>query len=129
MHSLVPYMLVFLGGGIGSASRLAVNRLAHQLSGPGFPAGTMAVNIGGCFVMGVLAGLFAFSVDAPQHVRLFLMTGLLGGFTTFSAFALDIAVLYERGNLAAAAGYMAASVIISIAALFAGLALVRQVTS
>ncbi|WP_137388747.1 fluoride efflux transporter CrcB [Rhodoligotrophos defluvii] len=128
MQFFWPYLVVFLGGGIGSAARHGVNRLALYLVGPDFPAGTMAVNIAGCFIMGLLAGLFAFTTEAPQWLRLCLMTGVLGGFTTFSAFALDTSVLYERGDLSIAAVYVLGSVVLSIAALFAGLAVMRAIT-
>lgn len=76
--------------------------------------------------MGLLAAYFAFRSDASQHWRLFFTTGILGGFTTFSAYSLDIALLYERGELAVAAAYVLASVALSVGGLFAGLALVRQ---
>ncbi|WP_342640140.1 fluoride efflux transporter CrcB [Rhodoligotrophos ferricapiens] len=127
MQSLWPYLVVFIGGGVGSAARHGVNRAALHLIGPGFPAGTMAVNIAGCFIMGLIAGLFAFNTEAPQWLRLCLMTGVLGGFTTFSAFALDASLLYERGDLAIAAVYVLGSVVLSIAALFAGLAIIRAI--
>jgi CrcB protein len=78
--------------------------------------------------MGLLAAYFAFKGDASQHWRLFLTTGILGGFTTFSAFSLDVALLYERGQIAMAALYVGVSVCVSIAALFAGFALVRNLT-
>jgi CrcB protein len=92
-----------------------------RLLGPGFPWGTLAVNVAGSLVMGVLAALLARSAEA----RLFLMTGALGGFTTFSAFSLDAVSLWERGDAGAAIAYAGASVAISLAALAAGLALGR----
>jgi CrcB protein len=85
-------------------------------------------NVTGSLVMGLLAGYFAFKGDASQSWRLFLTTGILGGYTTFSAFSLDVAVLYERGEIASAAIYVLGSVVLSIAGLFAGLYLVRQFT-
>jgi CrcB protein len=94
--------------------------------GLGFPYGTLIVNIAGSFLMGLLAGYFAFRPGVDQHVRLFLTTGILGGFTTFSAFSLDAALLIERHSYGAAAGYMAGSVAASVAALFLGLAMVRS---
>ena len=120
------YLIVFLGGGIGAALRHGVNLAAARLSGTAFPYGTMTVNVVGSLVMGLLAAYFAFRGDASQHWRLFLTTGILGGFTTFSAFSLDVALLYERGELGLAALYVAVSVAASIAALFAGFALVRS---
>ncbi len=120
------YLIVFLGGGIGAALRHGVNLTAARLAGTAFPYGTMTVNVAGSLAMGLIAAYFAFRGDASQHWRLFLTTGILGGFTTFSAFSLDVALLYERGELALAALYVAVSVAASIAALFAGFALVRS---
>ena len=122
------YLIVFLGGGIGAALRHGVNVAAARVAGTAFPYGTLTVNIVGSLVMGLLAAYFAFKGDASQHWRLFLTTGILGGFTTFSAFSLDVALLYERGQIAIAALYVGVSVCISIAALFAGFALVRNLT-
>jgi CrcB protein len=88
----------------------------------------LLINISGSFIMGLVAAYFAFKGDASQHWRLFLTTGILGGYTTFSAFSLDAALLYERGEIGMAALYVAASVALSIAGLFAGFALVRHFT-
>lgn len=115
------------GGGIGAALRHAVNIGAARLLGTGLPFGTMTVNVVGSLVMGLFAAYFAFKGDASQHWRLFLTTGILGGFTTFSAFSLDVVLLYERGQTLAAAGYVAFSVVVSIAALLVGLWFVRSV--
>jgi len=120
------YLIVFLGGGVGAALRHSVNLLAGRLIGIGFPAGTLTVNVVGSLIMGLLAAWFAFKGDASQHWRLFLTTGVLGGFTTFSSFSLDVGVLYERGAVGMAAIYVIASLVLSIAGLFAGLALVRS---
>jgi fluoride exporter len=117
------YLIVFLGAGVGGALRHGVNVGAARLLGYGFPFGTLIVNIVGSFLMGALAGYFMVRTGVHQHVRLFLTTGLLGGFTTFSAFSLDAALLIERHSYAAAAGYVAGSVAASVAALFFGLAL------
>ena len=122
------YLIVFLGGGIGAALRHGVNLTAARALGTAFPYGTLAVNVIGSLAMGMLAAYFAFKGDATQHWRLFFTTGILGGFTTFSAFSLDSVLLYERGETCVAALYVAASVAISIAGLFAGLALVRSLT-
>jgi CrcB protein len=119
------YLIVFLGAGIGGALRHGVNVGAARLFGYGFPFGTMIVNIVGSFVMGLLAGYFAFRPGIGQHVRLFLTTGILGGFTTFSAFSLDTALLVERHSYGMAAGYAVGSVAASVSALFFGLALFR----
>jgi CrcB protein len=120
------YLIVFLGGGIGAALRHGVNVAAARVAGTAFPYGTLTVNVVGSLAMGLIAAYFAFRGDASQHWRLFLTTGILGGFTTFSAFSLDVALLYERGELGLAALYVAVSVGVSIAALFAGFALVRS---
>ena len=122
----MPYLIVFLGAGVGGALRHGVNVAAARLFGYGFPLGTLIVNIVGSFVMGLLAGYFAFRPGIPQDMRLFLTTGILGGFTTFSAFSLDAALLVERHSYALAAGYIAGSVGISIGALFLGLALFER---
>ena len=87
------YLIVFIGAGIGGALRHGVNVGAARLFGFGFPFGTLIVNVVGSFAMGLLAGYFAFRPGITQHMRLFLTTGILGGFTTFSAFSLDTALL------------------------------------
>jgi CrcB protein len=120
------YLIVFLGAGIGGALRHGVNVGAARLFGFGFPFGTLIVNVAGSFAIGLLAGYFAFRPGIGQHMRLFLTTGLLGGFTTFSAFSLDTALLIERHNYALAAGYVAGSVLASLIALFVGLALFER---
>src|SRR6185295_5506749 len=104
------YLIVFLGAGIGGALRHGVNVGAVRLLGYGFPTGTLIVNVAGSFVMGLLAGYFAFRPGIPQDARLFLTTGVLGGFTTFSAFSLDTALLIERNAYSLAAVYVAGSV-------------------
>ena len=124
----MTYLLVFLGGGIGAALRHAVNIGAARWLGAAFPFGTLTVNVTGSFVMGLIAGYFAFKGDASQHWRLFLTTGILGGYTTFSAFSLDAALLWERHEMGLAALYVSLSVLLSIGGLFAGLWVVRQFT-
>lgn len=119
------YLIVFLGAGIGGALRHGVNVGASRLFGFGFPFGTLIVNIIGSFAMGLLAGYFAFRPGISQHMRLFLTTGILGGFTTFSAFSLDTALLVERHSYGLAAGYVVGSVAAGLSALFFGLALFR----
>src|SRR5471032_1746491 len=126
-HSM-GYLVVFLGGGIGAALRHGINLAVARLLGTAFPYGTLMINITGSFIMGLVAAYFAFKGDASQHWRLFLTTGILGGYTTFSAFSLDAALLYERGEVGMSALYVVASVALSIAGLFAGFALVRQFT-
>lgn len=120
------YLIVFLGGGIGAAIRHGVNVNVARLLGTGFPYATLLINITGSLIMGLAAAYLAFKGDASQHWRLFLTTGILGGYTTFSAFSLDVALLYERGEVGLAALYVALSVAVSIAGLFAGLAIVRS---
>lgn len=121
-------LLVIAGGGIGAGLRHGVNLGAARLLGVEFPWGTLAVNVIGSFLIGVLAAWFAFRGDsyATQSLRLFLTTGILGGFTTFSAFSLDFALLFERGDTMLAAVYVIASVALSLAAIFAGLWVVRS---
>ena len=122
----MAYLIVFLGGGLGAAMRHGVNIGAARALGTAFPYGTLTVNVVGSLAMGLFAAYFAFKGDASQHWRLFFTTGVLGGFTTFSAFSLDAVLLYERGQFGLAALYVLASVAASIVALFAGLALVRH---
>ena len=123
----MAFVIVFIGGGLGAALRHGVNIGTARLFGTSFPYGTLTVNIVGCLIMGLLTGYFAFKGDVNQHWRLFLTTGILGGFTTFSAFSLDVALLYERGEVTLAAFYVLASVAVSVAGVFAGLALMRSI--
>jgi CrcB protein len=125
---MLNLLAIALGGALGSVCRHLVGATALRLFGSGFPVGTMTVNILGSFVMGVLAEVFALRWSASETTRLLLTTGFLGGFTTFSTFSLDVAVLWQRGNAALTVGYALGSVLLSILALFAGLALVRAVT-
>src|SRR3954463_9997748 len=122
----MSYLWVFFGGGLGASLRHLVNLICARCIGTGFPWGTFIINITGSTVMGLIAGYLAFKGEAAQSWRLFLMTGILGGYTTFSAYSLDAALLYERGELGLAAFYVLGSVVFSIAGLFAGLALVRH---
>ncbi len=120
------YLIVFIGAGMGGALRHGVNLAAFRLLGGGFGYGTLAVNVVGSFALGILAAYLAFKGEAAEPWRLFLATGVLGGFTTFSAFSLDTALLFERGEPGLTALYIGVSVVGSIAALFAGLWVVRQ---
>lgn len=121
------YLLVFVGGGLGASLRHAVNVACGRAFGTAFPYGTFIINISGSLVMGLIAGYLAFKADAvAQPWRLFIMTGILGGYTTFSAFSLDSMLLYERGELLQAAFYVIGSVVLAILALFAGLSLMRH---
>jgi fluoride exporter len=96
---MAAYLVVALGPGIGGALRHAVNVGAARLLGTDWPSGTLTVKVVGSFAIGLIAGYFALRGHASQGWLLFLTTGVLGGFTTFSAFSLDVAVLYERGRL------------------------------
>ncbi len=120
------FLIVFAGGGIGAALRHGVNLATARLLGTAFPYATLLENVTGSLIMGLLAGYFAFKGGASQHWRLFLTTGILGGYTTFSAFSLDSVLLYERGQSGLAALYIALSVGLSIGGLLAGIALVRH---
>jgi CrcB protein len=124
----MAYLLVFVGGGLGAMFRHFINTLSGRLLGTAFPYHTFFINVTGSTIMGLIAGYLAFKGGASQHVRLFLMTGILGGYTTFSAFSLDAALLYERGAVWLAALYVIGSVVLALAGLFAGLALVRSFT-
>jgi fluoride exporter len=124
----MTYLIVFLGGGIGAALRHGFNLGFARLLGTAVPYATLFENVTGSLAMGLLVGWFALKGGLPQHWQLFLTTGVLGGYTTFSAFSLDAAVLYERGAIGAAALYVLLSVALSIAGLFAGMAVVRAVT-
>jgi CrcB protein len=121
------FLIVFLGAGIGGALRHGVNLAAMRLGWTAFPVGTLAINVVGSFLMGVAVEWFALKGHLPQHWRLFLTTGVIGGFTTFSTFSLEVALLYERGRPGWAAAYVGASVLLSIGALFGALAVVRAV--
>lgn len=122
---MMAYVVVFVGAGIGGALRHGVNIACARLCGTAFPYGTLTVNVVGSLVMGLLAGWFAFKGGATGHMRLFLATGILGGFTTFSAFSLDAVLLIERNEWGAAALYVGASVVASILGLFAELWMMR----
>jgi fluoride exporter len=123
------YLLVFAGAGLGGILRHLINVVAVRGAGVSLPVSTALINISGSLALGLLAGYFALRMDPGQSWRLFLTTGLLGGFTTFSAFSLDAALLSERGDLGAAALYVGGSVLGSILAVFAGLWLMRQLVA
>ena len=120
MTSLIQ---VALGGAIGASARYLTNVATFRFFGPGFPWGTVVVNVLGSFLMGVLVVVLA-QLSGNRFAPL-LMTGVLGGFTTFSAFSLDAVTLWERGEALYAFGYMAGTVSVSIAALVAGLFVAR----
>lgn len=118
-----------LGGAIGAIMRHGVNVASMKFFGDGFPWGTLSVNVLGSFLMGLLIAIFAHYWQPSPALRVFLVTGLLGAFTTFSTFSLDASVLYERGALAPAAFYVMGSVVLSIGALFMGLMIIRSIAS
>ena len=121
------YVLVFLGGGLGAALRYALNIGVPRVLGGASPWHTFIINVSGCFMMGIITAWLALRPGMAPEWRLFLTTGILGGFTTFSAFSLDFVQVFERGDAGQAVGYAAASVMLSIMACFAGLALMRGV--
>jgi CrcB protein len=125
MHSLTNYLIVFLGAGLGGSLRHAVNVIVPRLINSSYPYGTLFVNVGGSFIMGLMAAWFAFKGGGSQAWRLFLTTGILGGFTTFSTFSLEVALLWERGESWNAVLYVLSSVTLALCGIFAGLGAVR----
>ena len=122
---MINIVLVAAGGAIGSVFRYLVGVWSVRLAGVNFPWGTLTVNVVGSFLIGLLVELVARRLNASMEMRLFLVTGVLGGFTTFSSFSLDAVSLFERGALGLSAVYVLASLSVSIAAVFAGLAFDR----
>lgn len=118
-------LLAAAGGAIGAGSRYLAGVAAMRLFGPGFPWGTLFVNVAGCFLMGLLIELAALRWSMSNEMRTFLVTGVLGGFTTFSAFSLDFAVLMERKETALAMLYAGATIGLTLIAIFAGMGLAR----
>ena len=119
-------LLVAVGGALGSVLRYLAALAGARFLGPNWPYGTFFVNITGSFLMGVAIELIARRFNASNELRLFVATGILGGYTTFSSFSLDASALFERGGLTDALTYVLTSVLLGILALFAGLALVRH---
>jgi CrcB protein len=128
MNGVSGYLIVALGAALGGAMRHGVNVGALKFLGSTFPYGTLAVNVVGSFAMGLLAGWFAHKTDPGEAWGLFLTTGILGGFTTFSSFSLDAALLWQRGPLSHAGFYVLASVVFSLMGLAAGVALIRAMS-
>jgi len=126
VKTVYGYLLVFVGAGLGGSLRHAFNVASARLLGPDLPLSTLVVNVLGSFSIGCIAGYFAVRGHGSQSLQLFLTTGILGGFTTFSAFSLEAALLWERGQVTSFAVFVLASVVLSIAAVFAGLAIVRS---
>ena len=124
-RALKTLLFVAAGGALGASARYLVGVGSGRLLGLGFPWGTLAVNVFGCFLMGLLIEAMALRWSVSNELRAFLTVGVLGGFTTFSAFSVDFAYLFERGDHMAAWLYLIASVGLSIGALFLGLAIVR----
>ena len=122
---MMSYFVVFVGAGVGGSIRHGMNIWVARLLGTHFPYHTLVINILGSLVMGLITGWFAERLGAAGHTRLFLATGVLGGFTTFSAFSLDAVLLWQRGEPGMALLYVAGSVGFSILGLFLGLALTR----
>ncbi len=120
-------LYVALGGALGASGRYALGHVMFKLMGPGYPWGTLVANVLGGLAMGLLVGWLAFRVSGGEHLRLFLAVGVLGGFTTFSSFSLEALRMIETKAYGTAAGYISASVIFSIFAVFLGLIIARKV--
>lgn len=121
--------LVMAGGALGSAARYHLGRLCTHLFGTAWPWGTLAANISGGLIMGLFVGWLAARAQGGEMLRLFFAVGILGGFTTFSSFSLETMLMIERGEIASATAYIAASVAASVGALALGLAFMRGVTA
>ncbi len=124
---MLSFLWVALGGAIGSALRFGVNTAAPRLLGTGFPWATLTVNVVGSFLMGLLSAFLAEKFADQPDLRLFLTTGVLGGFTTFSAFSFDVFGLVQRGDSSTAVVYGLASVALSILAVLAGFMVSRAI--
>ena len=122
---MMGYLVVFLGAGVGGMMRHAMNIWIARFAGTHFPMHTLVINVTGSLVMGMVAGWFAMKGGSAGHLRLFLATGILGGYTTFSAFSLDAVLLWERHDYLLAAYYVGGSVVLSLLGLVAGLWIMR----
>lgn len=121
------YLAVAAGGALGAVGRYALTTVVEPLFQPGFPAGTLAANVAGSFLMGVVVEVLALAWSPSEEMRVFLVVGVLGAFTTFSAFSMEAVGLVQQGALGAAAAYVVASVFLSLAAVVAGMRLFRAV--
>ena len=121
-----PLVYIALGGALGASGRHLIGQAVQNWSGDGFPYGTLSVNVLGSFLMGVLVGWLALKVDGGENWRLFLGVGVLGGFTTFSAFSLEAIQLLERKAYGPFSGYVGGSVVLSLGALMIGVILMRK---
>ena len=122
---MIGYVVVFVGAGVGGMVRHFMNIWVARLAGTHFPMHTLVINVTGSLLMGMVAGWFALKGGAAGHLRLFLATGVLGGYTTFSAFSLDAVLLWERHDYLLAAYYVGGSVVLSLLGLVAGLWIMR----
>lgn len=125
MTTILQISLVALGGAVGAVGRYLMSGFIGKLAGAGFPYGTLAVNILGGFLMGILIAIITKYGDGAKNIHLLLATGVLGGFTTFSAFSLEVVNMFEQGNIALAIIYIASSVLGACLALWCGLILVK----
>jgi fluoride exporter len=127
-QSLINIAAVAGGGALGASLRYGVMVLSGRLFGVFFPWGTLLVNVIGSFALGIIIGIFALKFTPPDWLKLFLVVGIAGGFTTFSTFSLDAFALWERKAFLASGGYVLASLILSVAALMLGLVLSRNLS-
>lgn len=127
---LPPALVVFLGAGLGGVVRHFINMAVPKFLGTGFPFATFLINVSGSFLMGIMVGYLAFKDGEfwNQTMRLFLTTGILGGYTTFSTFSLDFFLLMERGAYSSALAYVVGSVALAFIAVFVGIAVMRALT-
>lgn len=121
----VALINVALGGALGSLARYVIGIYAGRWLGTAFPWGTLFINVSGSFLIGAFAESFALRWDTAQATRIFLVVGICGGYTTFSTFSLEVVTLLNRGEFFAASAYMIASVVLSVAALYAALHVMR----
>lgn len=119
-------LIVFFGSGLGGVCRHLLNYYLTEMTGPGFPWGILIINVTGSAVLGAMASWFAFRGDVPMETQLFLTTGIVAGYTTFSTFSLDTVLIYERGQPGLAVSYVVLSIVLSIAAMFGALTAVRM---